>query len=125
MSPQSNRLVFVVDDDEAVRESMLILLDAEGIAAQAFAGARDLLAGADLARAACLILDVHMPETSGIELLAELRRQGVTTPVVVMSGRSDHTIALAAERLGATMLAKPPDDEVLIQIIETALAAPT
>ncbi len=122
MSSRDRGLVYVVDDDEAVRESMLIFLEAEGIAARTFACARDFHARADLSRAGCLILDVHMPETSGIELLGELRRQGVATPAIIMSGRSDPAMTAAAHRLGAAMLAKPPDDEVLLDLIATALA---
>jgi len=124
LSTPSNRLVYVVDDDDSVRESMLVLLDAEGIAADGFACARDFHAGADLQRAGFLILDVHMPETSGVELLEELRRKGVGAPAVIMSGRGDHAIGEAAKRLGATMLAKPPDDDILMDLIAAALARP-
>jgi len=122
---QSDRIVYVVDDDEAVRESMVAFLEAVGFAAQAFSGARDFVARADLSRAGCLILDVHMPEASGIKLLADLRRQGVAIPAVMMSGRSDPAIAAVAGRLGAAMLAKPPDDENLIRLIDTALSDAT
>jgi len=101
---------------------MLILLDAEGIAARAFASASEFLSDADLSLAAFLVLDVHMPETSGIALLADLRRRGVSTPSVVMSGRSDPAMTNAAIRLGAAMIAKPPDDDTLIGLIEAALA---
>jgi FixJ family two-component response regulator len=121
VSPIPDRLVYVVDDDEAVRESMIILLETENVPAQGYPSARALLEEADLSCAGFLILDMHMPGLSGIELLTELRRRGVETPAIILTGRGDGSVAQAARQLGATMLAKPPDDDELLPLVFAAL----
>ena len=121
MCSDVRRLVYVVDDDEAVRESLVVLLEAEGIAAQSFDSGKSFLAGADLARAMFLIFDIHMPGMSGIDLLATLRAQGVTTQAMVLTGRSDALLDTAAKRLGAVMLSKPPEDQTLLGFVRGAI----
>lgn len=121
MCPETRRLVYVVDDDEAVRESLVILLEAEGIAAESFDSGKSFLANADLARAGFLIFDIHMPAMSGLDLLTRLRSQGVSTPAMVLTGRSDATLDAAAKRLGAVMLSKPPEDQTLLRFVRGAI----
>jgi FixJ family two-component response regulator len=113
--------VYVVDDDEAVRESMIVLLETENILAQGYSSARAFLDQADLSRAGFLILDMHMPGLNGIELLTELRRRGIETPAVILTGRGDGTVAQAARQLSAAMLAKPPDDDELLPLVFASL----
>jgi two-component system response regulator FixJ len=115
------RLVYVVDDDEAVRESLVVLLEAEGIAAQGFESGKAFLVDANLARGVLFIFDVHMPGMSGLDLLATLRAQGVTTPAMVLTGRSDSSLDAAAKRLGAVMLSKPPEDQTLLRFVRGAI----
>ncbi len=121
MTTQGDRLVYVVDDDEAVRESTLVLLESEGIAALGFASAQQFLRDFERTRAGCLVLDVHMPQMSGIELLAALRADGVATPALVLTGRSDPALEELARRHGASMLSKPPPGDELLVLVRAAL----
>ncbi|MEJ1969171.1 MAG: response regulator [Rhizomicrobium sp.] len=124
MSGESERIVYVVDDDEAVRDSTLALLESEDIVGRAYALARDFLAEFDAARAGCLIFDVHMPEMSGIELLMLLRARGVATPAIILTGRGDAALDVAARQGNAAMLPKPPDDDKFMELVKAALRKP-
>lgn len=124
MSVGVERLVYVVDDDEPVRESTCALLLAEQINAKPYATAKAFLSEFDARRAGCLIFDVHMPEMNGLELLNLLRARGVTTPTIILTGRRDQIIDEAANRAGVlAMLDKPPRDDELLTLIRTALAS--
>jgi len=120
--PQSDCLVYIVDDDEAVRESTVILLETEDIAARSYATPTDFLADFDAGLAGCLIFDVHMPEMNGLELLSILRARGVTTPAIVLTGRGDPLLSETARRFDASMISKPADDEDLLEQIRTAFS---
>jgi two-component system response regulator FixJ len=121
--PPTESLVYLVDDDEAVRESTLILLETEDIVARGYATPGDFLADFDAVHAGCLIFDVHMPEMSGLELLAMLRARGVTTPAIVLTGRGDAALGETARRFGASMLSKPADDNDLLGQIRAAIGS--
>lgn len=84
----TRRPVYIVDDDEAVRDSIRLLLESSGFAAQEFASA-DLFLKSETADMGCLLLDLHMPGISGLELLRLLRSRGIRRPVIVVSGRRD------------------------------------
>jgi len=118
--PDSRRLVYVVDDDEAVRESLVARLEADGIAALCYESAKALLTDADLSRAAIFIFDVHMPAMSGLDLLAALRAQGRATPAIILTGRADPSLDAAAKRLGAVLLSKPAEDATLLRLVRAA-----
>jgi two-component system, LuxR family, response regulator FixJ len=118
--PEIRRLVYVVDDDEAVRDSLVLLLEAAGTAAQCYDSGKALLADADLTSALLFIFDIHMPGMSGLDLLAELRARGLSTPVLLLTGRSDPVLDAAARRLNAVMLSKPPEDETLLRFVRAA-----
>ncbi|HEY0300633.1 MAG TPA: response regulator [Rhizomicrobium sp.] len=124
MATPNDALVYVVDDDEAVRDSTVILLGSENIAAAGYATARDFLADFDPAGAGCIILDVHMPGMSGIALLGMLWARGVTTPVIVLTGRADTFLESAVRRGGASLLNKPPDGDELLTLVKAALGNP-
>jgi two-component system response regulator FixJ len=118
-----DRLVYIVDDDEAVRDSMRFLLETSGIAARDYPSADDFLK-IDASDMACLLLDLHMPGTSGVELLRLLRARGVTLPVIVISGRRDSALDAEVRAAGATaILSKPFDDQILLDLVQQALAA--
>jgi two-component system response regulator FixJ len=121
MSP--DRLVCIVDDDEAVRDSTCMLLESHDIPTRAFASAGTFLDAFEPTRTACVILDLHMPQMSGAELLELLRGRGVATPVIVVSGRRDPVLDLQIRRAGAlAILSKPADDAELLKLVEAAIS---
>jgi FixJ family two-component response regulator len=116
--------VFVVDDDDGVRTSLGILLDSAGHRTAAFASAKDFLAQYDAARPGCLLLDMRMPEMTGMELLQELSGRGAFLPVIFITGHGDVPMAVEAMKAGAfDFLQKPFSPRDLLDRIERALAA--
>ena len=119
-----DRFVCVVDDDEAVRDSTQMLLGIHGFKVRTYAGAHDFLAGFDASDTGCLILDIHMPEMTGIELLALLRTRGIATPVIIVSGQTDPVVGETLTRSGAlAILGKPVNEGELMGHVERALAS--
>jgi len=124
VATNKDRLICVVDDDEAVRDSTQMLLDIHGFKARSYAGAREFLAEFDAVATGCLILDIHMPEMTGVELLALLRARDITVPAIIVSGRSDPVLAEILTRTGAlAILNKPVNEGELMGYVEKALAA--
>lgn len=120
----SDPIVSVVDDDEAMRDSLLLLMRAEGIEAVAFASADQFLQSYDPARHGCLLADVRMPGMTGLELLARLRKAGSPLPVILITGHGDIPMAVAALKSGAAdFFEKPFDDAALLASIREALNA--
>ncbi|NBW88705.1 MAG: DNA-binding response regulator [Gammaproteobacteria bacterium] len=119
-----NASVFIVDDDDAVRSSLRLLLKSVGLPAMAYASAGDFLAAWHPSQAGCLVLDVRMPGMSGIELQHELNRRGAIIPVIFISGHADIPMAVEAIQHGAfDFLQKPFRDQELIDRVQRALAA--
>jgi len=113
--------VCVVDEDAAVRESLVRLLATAGWKVAAFASADEFLERASLADVACIVLDNQMPGTSGLELLEHLSRDGPAPPVVFLTGDDDAETGVAAMKLGAVdFLVKPADDDALIAAVRRA-----
>ena len=120
----ANPLVYVVDDNRAMRDSLVSLLTSNGIAVRSFTGARDFLARRAQDAQGCLILDLYMPELSGIELLRLLRARGNRIPAIAISGRRDALLDSALRRESVmAVLSKPLDEEELLDLIDTALGA--
>lgn len=116
--------VFVVDDDDAVRNSLRLLLKSFGLPTVAFASAREYLDSWHPAQPGCLVLDVRMPGMSGLELQEELNRRGAIIPVIFISGHGDIPMAVEAIQHGAfDFLQKPFRDQDLIDRVQRALAA--
>ena len=116
--------VFVVDDDDGVRTSLGILLDSAGYRAVAFASAREFLDQYDAARPGCLLLDMRMPEMTGMELLHELAGRGAFLPVIFITGHGDVPMAVESMKAGACdFLQMPFSPKDLLARIERALAA--
>ena len=115
--------VFIVDDDDAVRGSLRLLLKASGLPAVALASAQEFLDTWHPEQPGCLILDVRMPGMSGIELQGELNRRGAIIPVIFISGHGDIPMAVEAIQHGAfDFLSKPFRDQDLIDRVQRALA---
>ena len=115
--------VFVVDDDEAVRASLKLLLKTLGLPAQTYASAQEFLATFDERRGGCLVLDIRMPGMSGLELQEELNTRGAMLPIIFITGHGDVPMAVEAMQRGAMdFLQKPFRDQDLLDRISEALA---
>jgi two-component system, LuxR family, response regulator FixJ len=114
--------VFIVDDDEGVRNSLRLLVKSIGLTALAFVSAQEFLAGYDPLHPGCLILDVRMPGMSGLELQQQLNLRGAIIPVTFITGHGDIPMAVEAMQQGAfDFLQKPFRDQDLIDRIQRAL----
>lgn len=122
MMPPADRLVFIVDDDEAVRDSLELLLESAGHAVQAFEGAPQALEACRGRLPACIVTDVRMPEMDGLEFQEKLAAAGMHVPVIVMTGHADVPLAVRAMKAGAVdFIEKPFGDDAIIASIETAM----
>jgi two-component system, LuxR family, response regulator FixJ len=116
-------VVHVIDDDEAVRESLSFLLGAAGLEVSAHASAVAFLVALAVQPPGCVLTDVRMPEMDGLELLRRLGESGGNWPVVVMTGHADVPLAVRALKAGALdFLEKPLDDTALLSAVRRALA---
>lgn len=114
--------VHVIDDDSAVLDAVMFLLEAEDLPARAYNGPDAFLAVAEAARG-CVVTDVRMPGMDGLQLNARLRAMGLTLPVIMMTGHADVPLAVQAMKEGVVdFIEKPFDDETLLNAIRTALA---
>lgn len=121
MTALANHLC-IVDDDEAVRRSLGLLLLSRGHAVQAFASGEAFLAGADLQRPGCVVLDLRMEGMSGLQVFDALRAQDSPLVVIFLSGHGDIPMAVEAVQNGAFgWLEKPCNDERLLESIAKAL----
>jgi len=117
------RLIFLVDDDAGVRKALARLLRSAGHTVEAFASAREFLARERYEGPGCLVLDLRMPDMTGLELQDALERTGHTIPVVFISGHGDIPASVKAMKAGATdFLTKPVHKRDLLTAIEQALA---
>jgi two-component system, LuxR family, response regulator FixJ len=113
--------VFVVDDDEPVRDSTCALLESHGMPVESYGSATDFLGAAALRHGDCLILDNHMPDMTGVELVEALRARAVRIPIIMFTGRADITMRQRAMQAGVLIvLDKPVNEELLIQAISIA-----
>jgi two-component system, LuxR family, response regulator FixJ len=120
--PSDLQVVHVIDDDDAVRDSLTFLLRTVGIEVRSYPSAGaflDAVAGAQLK---CVITDVRMPGMSGIDLLRRLRELKIDVPVIVITGHGDVPLAVEAMKIGAAdFLEKPFDDDALLASVRSAL----
>ena len=115
-------IVFVVDDDASVRRSTERLVRSAGFAIQAFASAREFLDNARTEKPGCLVLDVHMPGLSGLDLQRELAQRGVELPIIFLTGHGDIPMTVRAMKAGAVeFLTKPVKSRELLAAIESAI----
>jgi two-component system response regulator FixJ len=113
--------VFVVDDDEAVRDSLALLLQTVGLEVEAFASPEDALAQCEKMPPACVITDVRMPGMDGLELQRRLSKLHTDVPVIVITGHGDVPLAVQAMKAGAVdFIEKPFSDDVILASIEAA-----
>jgi FixJ family two-component response regulator len=116
------KMVAIVDDDELMRSALQGMLKSVGLPSQAFASAEEFLQSGQPQQTACLITDIRMPGMSGLELQAELNAQHYRIPTIFITAHGDTKMRMQALRAGAVeFLAKPFDDEVLLESVRAAL----
>jgi FixJ family two-component response regulator len=119
---QHSSFVAILDDDEAIRDALLDLVESEKLPALCFKSAEEFLDSTAGRRASCLIADIRMPGMSGLELQATLRCESCLVPIIFITGLGDIPMAVRAMREGAIdFLTKPVDDAVLLKSVEMAL----
>jgi two-component system, LuxR family, response regulator FixJ len=118
----ADAIVHVIDDDDAVRQSLEFLLRAAGVRARTYESASAFLNALPAIETGCVITDVRMPGISGVELLRRLSEMQVKLPVIVITGHADVPLAVEAMKNGAVdFLEKPYDDELLLGSVRSAL----
>jgi two-component system response regulator FixJ len=119
----SERVVHVVDDDPAIRDSLSFLLSSADLTARTYESALAFLERIDGLEAGCIVTDVRMPGMTGLELVAKLSEKGVPHPVIVLTGHADVALAVEAMKAGVQdFIEKPFDDETLLAAVQSALA---
>ena len=118
----NDAVVHVIDDDQAVRESLSFLLKSAGLTVDTYESATSFLHQLSEATTGCVITDVRMPDLSGIDLLSRLKEMRVRLPVIVITGHADVPLAVQAMKSGALeFFEKPFNDEILLTAVKAAL----
>ena len=122
MPPEPEAIVFVVDDDRAMRDSLRWLLESIGLTVRTYATAAEFLREHQPSQPGCLVLDVRMPGMSGLDLQAELVRRGTELPTIVVTGHAEVAMAVRAVKAGAIdFIEKPFSDQLLLDRVRQAL----
>ncbi len=121
-SPSLSPLIHLIDDDEAVRASLALLIGTVGLRVQGWADAQQFMAGFDREAIGAIVLDVRMPGISGLTVLQRLMEQGVDQPVIMLTGHGTVEMCRRAFKSGAAeFLEKPVDDEALLEALHNAV----
>ena len=119
---QPEPLVYVIDDDDAVRESLEFLLKTAKVKVQGFDSAKTFLEILPQVKSGCIVTDIRMPEITGIDLLRRVKELDLDIPVIVVTGHGDIALAVEAMKVGAVdFLEKPFDDDMILSSVRAAL----
>jgi two-component system, LuxR family, response regulator FixJ len=119
----TDAVVHVIDDDEAMRDSLAFLLTTAGMSPKTYESAIDFLEQLEKAEPGCIVTDVRMPDMNGLELVRRLKERGTPHPIIMITGHGDVPLAVEAMKAGVDdFLEKPFDDDALLSSIRTALA---
>jgi FixJ family two-component response regulator len=119
---EGEAIVYVIDDDQAIREALGSLIRSVGLSVETFASAQEFLASKRPERAGCLVLDVRMPGLSGLELQRELTAVEIHLPIIFITGHGDIPMTVRAMKAGAVeFLTKPFRDQELLEAISQAI----
>lgn len=117
------QIIYVIDDDDAVRQSLEFMLKAAGIKARSFDSAKAFLAVLPEINSGCVVTDVRMPEVTGLDLLRMVKKSNPDLPVIVITGHGDISLAVEAMKIGANdFLEKPFDGQQLLTAVRSALS---
>jgi two-component system, LuxR family, response regulator FixJ len=124
---QRSKLIAIIDDNEAMQDSLCDLIESAGFEAQCFGSAKAFLESDSHRKAACLIVDIRMPKMSGLELQARLKQQECTVPIIFITAYDDNAeIRAQAMKEGAVeFLAKPFDHQRLLKLLQHTLKVET
>ena len=114
--------IYIVDDDESVRDSARVLLESYDHVVEDYASARDFLEGYEGEGGCCLLLDLNMPDMDGFQLLEMLRDRGIDIPVIIVSAQDDKAVKEKARQAGAFAFFNKPVGDSLMKAIEQALS---
>jgi two-component system response regulator FixJ len=115
-------VIHIIDDDDAVRESLSFLFDTAGIKTRTYESPLPFLAALPVKTPTCIITDIRMPEMTGVDLLRRLRDLGQVLPIIVITGHGDVSLAVEAMKLGAVdFIEKPFDSEMLLAAVHAAM----
>jgi two-component system, LuxR family, response regulator FixJ len=118
----AKKVILVVDDDEAVRDSLRNMMKSEGFEVRAFSNGRDLLNEASLPATGCLVVDYHMPVMNGLELVSALRGRGVTIPAILITGSPTEYVRARAAAIAVLVVEKPWLGSYLLNCVREAVA---
>ncbi|MES9844440.1 MAG: response regulator transcription factor [Candidatus Sedimenticola sp. PURPLELP] len=114
--------VFIVDDDQEVRDALQLLMESVGLKVETFGSAQNYLDQFDASRAGCLVLDIRMPGMSGLDLQARLAAESIHPPIVIITGHGDVPMAVRAVQAGAVdFVQKPFNDQQLLDSVHRAI----
>lgn len=121
--PRSAIRIAIVDDDASVRKALARLLTASSFDTRTYGSAREFMASGTVRPPQCLVLDLHMPETSGLDLQHQLRRAGINIPTIIVTARNEPGLRERCQSAGASaFLLKPLHQASLVGAINTAIA---
>ena len=119
---KTTKMIAIVDDDDSIRSALQGLLESAELRAQSFASAEEFLKSGQRHQIACLIADIRMPGMSGLELQAKLNSERCKIPIIFITAHGDEKLRMQALRAGAVeFMAKPFDDEALLESVRVAL----
>ena len=120
---QHDRTIYIIDDDDAVRQSLQFMLKAASITARTFESAKAFMEVLPQITSGCIVTDVRMPEVTGIDLLRHVTKTNPDLPVIVITGHGDISLAVEAMKIGAVdFLEKPFDGQQLLAAVRSALS---
>jgi len=118
---RTSQIIAIIDDDEAMQDSLRDLIEAAGLEARCFGSAEEFLESDLHRKAACLILDVRMPKMSGLQLQAKLKEEESNVPIIFITAHGDARMRIRAMREGAVeFLSKPFDHQLLLKRVRAA-----
>src|SRR4051812_38394248 len=119
---RTSKVIAIIDDDEAMQDSLRDLMEAAGLVAECFGSVEEFLESGLHRQAACLITDIRMPKMSGLQLQARLKEEECSIPIIFITAHGDAKMRIRAMREGAVeFLAKPFDHHLLLKRVRDAL----